>query len=446
MLAASASIRSDNSLIAQVNVTLDQPARVSVEYWPRKAGRFRTRTTEASAADHQIPVYRLRPDTTYQYKIRVVDEQGGITEWEGGSFRTGKLPPLLDDLTIESTGTPSFPLALMDLRDPAGVSFVMVIFDNEANVVWYYDKAVTRISAIRQKPDYNLMFIEKRELKEITPLGVQVDQLSRSDKSGFIHHDFLIRPDNKIWYISKVVDTTEEEHENIPAGTEIVGDPIRQWDQVSGVSEELWNPFNEYSVDEAAQALMETIGLKNNDLHANTISIGPAGNVLTSYRYTNEVLSIAPGWGEIEWRLGGPNSDFTFPDETDKFYHQHTPYQRANGNIVMFDNGNTRPGGEYSRALELELDFTNMTAKKVWEYRHDPDIFTSLGSNIELLDNGNTLVNFGFTRSDKIPISIVEVSPDGEVLWELEISSPARPRRYRAYPMESISGEIRVGE
>jgi hypothetical protein len=37
------------------------------------------------------------------------------------------------------------------------------------------------------------------------------------------------------------------------------------------------------------------------------------------------------------------------------------------------DNGDGRPaaeGGQYSRALELALDWNSMTASKVWEYRH----------------------------------------------------------------------------
>ena len=45
--------------------------------------------------------------------------------------------------------------------------------------------------------------------------------------------------------------------------------------------------------------------------------------------------------------------------------------QLDNGNILMFDNGDSRPtkeGGQYSRALELELDLKKKTAKKVWEF------------------------------------------------------------------------------
>jgi hypothetical protein len=44
-----------------------------------------------------------------------------------------------------------------------------------------------------------------------------------------------------------------------------------------------------------------------------------------------------------------------------------------NGNLILFDNGSGRPkeeGGQYSRALELALDWNTMTATKLWEYRH----------------------------------------------------------------------------
>ena len=90
---------------------------------------------------------------------------------------------------------------------------------------------------------------------------------------------------------------------------------------------------------------------------------------------------------------------YTFPNSGDKFYHQHSAVELANGNILLFDNGNFRPpaqGGQYSRALELELNTTTDTATKVWEYRHGPsDIFAACCSNVTRLANGNTVLVFG---------------------------------------------------
>ena len=56
--------------------------------------------------------------------------------------------------------------------------------------------------------------------------------------------------------------------------------------------------------------------------------------------------------------------------------------QLANGHILMFDNGLFRPDGDYSRALELALDFDTMTARAVWQYRAHPDISSHVFGNV----------------------------------------------------------------
>jgi hypothetical protein len=102
-----------------------------------------------------------------------------------------------------------------------------------------------------------------------------------------------------------------------------------------------------------------------------------------------------------------------------------------NGNLLLFDNGDGRPaaeGGQYSRALELALDWDSMTAAKVWEYRHQ--VGTSGGAPIykyadkvgasHRLENGNTLVLFGV---DFDPTTLLAKSPQTVTLVE---PTPAR--------------------
>ena len=145
--------------------------------------------------------------------------------------------------------------------------------------------------------------------------------------------------------------------------------------------------------------------------------------------------------------MGGPGSDFSFPNSGDKFYGQHTARQLSNGNILLFDNGFFRPaaeGGQYSRALELELDTEQMTATKVWEYRHDPDLFALCCSSVTRLDNGNTVIVFGsdFTSAACCRVfTLVEADAQGNTLWEVQLRAPGSPAQYRVYPILSIDGE-----
>ena len=103
------------------------------------------------------------------------------------------------------------------------------------------------------------------------------------------------------------------------------------------------------------------------------------GSVLVSLRHLDQIVSISPDFKKIQWRIGGPGSDYVFPQASDRFYEPHTAIPLANGHILMFDNGNDRPneeGGQYSRALELEVDHKNKTVRKIWEFVHDPLIFS----------------------------------------------------------------------
>ena len=127
--------------------------------------------------------------------------------------------------------------------------------------------------------------------------------------------------------------------------------------------------------------------------HANSIQVGPSDNIIMSIRHLNQIISIAPDFQSLVWRLGGSSGDvvfgdFSFPNSGDQFYQQHSARELHNGNILLFDNGGGRPveeGGQYSRALELALNTGDMTATKVWEYRHEPDLYAACCSNVTRL-------------------------------------------------------------
>src|SRR5579862_5356852 len=173
-------------------------------------------------------------------------------------------------------------------------------------------------------------------------------------------------------------------------------------------------------------------------------------------------ISISPQLDKIAWRIGRFKSDFTFPNPGDRFYHEHYVRMLDNGNLLLFDNGNGRPaaqGGQYTRALELALDWSSMTATKVWEYRHQ--VGASGGTPIykyadrvgtaQRLSNGNTIVWYG---ADIDPTTLQEKSPQTQTLVEADASPeavalavldvqipPGNVIVYRALPADNIFGE-----
>ena len=84
---------------------------------------------------------------------------------------------------------------------------------------------------------------------------------------------------------------------------------------------------------------------------------------------------------------------------------------------------------------------TILVARKVWEYRHDPDLYAVNRSSAYRLENGNTLLNF---VTD--PRVVVEVAPDGTELFKANISGPRMQGSFRAYAIDSVMGETRVTE
>ncbi|MCB0712736.1 MAG: aryl-sulfate sulfotransferase [Ignavibacteriae bacterium] len=160
--------------------------------------------------------------------------------------------------------------------------------------------------------------------------------------------------------------------------------------------------------------------------HLNAIDRDSDGNLLLSLRNASQVVKVNSQTGEIVWRLGGKRSDFTFVDDPlNGFARQHGIRRLTNGNVILFDNGNehTPPA---SRAVEYALDESAMTARLVWEFR-DTTFAFAMGF-ADRLPNGNTLICYGTSQI------IREVTPEGEVLFEMRVRSGELP--YRAIHVE----------
>jgi hypothetical protein len=185
--------------------------------------------------------------------------------------------------------------------------------------------------------------------------------------------------------------------------------------------------------------------------HINSVVIMDDGDILASFRHLSQVLKIA--WsdhdgfqrGDIVWRLGGRRSDFTFSGDPYPSgpCAQHTASQLPSGNILIFDNGSggffnsmcvdpADPGGPtvsrtQTRITEYDVDATSGTATLVWQYLV-PGRYAGFAGSAERLPNGNTMIGWAAARA----AMATEVSPEGEVLWEIRDAAaatepPSRP-------------------
>jgi hypothetical protein len=462
--------RADNVLVFDAAIELAEAAPVVVEYGNPEAGWLRLPATPP-AASHLLPIVRLRSASQYEVRVFTLDGAGCPVAAATASLTTGQLPRPLQVELSKVSGQASFPVAFMDnrLANPSGDANVgyLVAIDSAGEVVWYYlipadiPTAVTKDRAgvtIKVRPNGNILYqTGQYGYEEITPDARSVRRIPTpaAPMTRLSHHDFLELPDGRILFLGK-----EDRPQPGPAGAErfIRGDTLWTVDPETLALERIWGAFDMLNPEELPDHWREVDEQAEDWTHANTVSIGPRGNVVLSLRNLDQVISLSPDLNAIEWRLGGPGTSFAFPDPGDRFYGQHDAREISPGRVLMFDNGVFRPEGEWSRGLELELDFAGMTARKVWEYRHEPDFYARTVGGAERLPNGNTVVNFGMnsnarngftpaeygiaTHSDGYLVLAVEAAPDGSRVWEHWLDwKIERSTRYRFYPATTLSGE-----
>ena len=454
VISHSARVDEGNGQIVFVSVALSAPARAAVEYENEIAGKFRTALSE-TAVEHVIPVVRLRASATYRYAVAVEKADGAFAYPARGEFTTGELPDiLLASMWSEASGRSSQDLIAADyeIETPEGWRQSVVMMDALGYAVWHYAHSKPQnLFAVRLPPGGDIMYqLGNCCVIEITPLGETVNELA----AARTHHDFLPLEDGRVLYIDRRGIDLDDSASGGDAETTIWVDAINALDPASGESERVWDPMDFWDINDPAQWGADTSreGWNSVDwLHMNSLEKSADGGYIASFRNISQVASISPDFKTVRWRLGGPDSDFDFPDPTDKFAWQHTATELPNGNILVFDNRAKLPADEgegyYSRALELRLDFENKTAVKAWEFSPEPRMYSDFASSAYRLDNGNTLVNFGRSEDPAtIPIAIVEADAQGREVFRLEtMDSPTAhrtPRRYRAYPgPKSIMGE-----
>lgn len=135
---------------------------------------------------------------------------------------------------------------------------------------------------------------------------------------------------------------------------------------------------------------------------ANSFTILPNGDLLTSFARTNTICIINKATREIKWRWGSGG----------ELAHQNDVTILENGNVLLFDNGTHCISFSlgYSRVLEINP----ATNKMVWEYKDDPwmAFYSAYMSSCQRLPNDNTLICEAQTGR------IFEVMKSGRIVWE----------------------------
>ncbi|MEZ4754724.1 MAG: arylsulfotransferase family protein [Bdellovibrionota bacterium] len=139
------------------------------------------------------------------------------------------------------------------------------------------------------------------------------------------------------------------------------------------------------------------------------------GNILILPRNWWMTLLIDKQSGKVVWDYSGDYKGGLSGGHEAQMIAKDLP---GEGNILIFDNGRS---SKQSYALEINP----ITKEVVWVYDAGQDFFSEAAGSLQRLPNGNTLL------SEDTKGRVLEVSPEGEIVWQYQGEfRSARAQRY----------------
>lgn len=419
------------SIFRSLAVTLEDEGEVEVFYAPTAGGTVYRMRSDSAATVHDILLPRLRASTEYEFAVRSMDATRVSDSIVRGTFSTAGLPVDLAAFDYSVDGTSTFPMLMVPFRSGAWAGQVAI--ESDGAIVWFMESVGGTLVAAPVPGTYDMVFIEngfpsdggRNGIVRADPRRRVVDLLERAGgEFGQIHHDMTAVDDERVLFIAFDTMTVRD--------TLVNGEAVWEWNTTTGAVEKKWSSWDFIDWDTERDPNASPTSW----LHANSITVGPRGNVVVSFRTINQVISIAPDFQSLEWRVGGPGSTVGVSDD-DRFSSQHSASEVEDGRLLLFDNRGAGPADDHSRALELQIE--GDTAFMAWEYDPDPPISAPLRGGVYRLANGNTVTIF-----PAFPFEVHETTPEGVTIWTMTAQELTFTNTFRAVPWASIAGEAEV--
>jgi Arylsulfotransferase (ASST) len=158
--------------------------------------------------------------------------------------------------------------------------------------------------------------------------------------------------------------------------------------------------------------------------HINSVGRGQDGDLLVDSRNTWAAYDVDAKTGQVRWQLGGKRSSFKIGRGASMAW-QHDAVQQPDGAITFFDNGASPQVQPQSRAIEVALNMTSMTATLVRSYGHENPLVADSQGNVQTLPGGDWMVGWGQAGY------LSEIDAAGQVLFDAHL--PPDWESYRAF-------------
>lgn len=354
-----------------------------------------------------------------------INQRTIIPKTLAGSIPDTSLPYYLPLVSINSSGTPS-----------PGYYFIspspyLEILDNQGTPVFYRNVGGS-VYDFDLQPDGELTYF----IYPVNCYGLDssfnlVRSFNTSDGYGVDVHELRVLPNGSYYIFGKKVDTLDMSRivqggnpnaliiDGALMGYDSSGNLIFEWDAL--------NHYNITDVDEGVDLTQPEIDFN----HFNAVEFDKDGNFLISARNLDEITKVNQRTGDIIWRMGGRNNQFTFINDTLGFSRQHDIRRLSNGDISIFDNGDFHPD-QLSSVVEYKLDEVNKTATLVNRIYYD-NIYTMTEGSVEELPAGNKIISWGQNWSP----FLTEIAPDNSVVLDLSYQNFTDTYRAFKYPWKT---------
>lgn len=402
-----------NVLSLTVNWSTAEPATSVVQFG--EDGRFEWQVDqEELVTQHEVTIWGLHAETEVVVRVRSVLADGRVAESSEIVGMTGSLP---ESVPVGFVGAwdadrvePG--LTLMNVSNKeAGWPPTAVMYDPAGHPVWY---AITEPDATDRRGDLDV---------SLTPDGTVLV----GGSGPYIAPVELNMAGHVVWE-GPPQEWPEQHHhiEKLDDGSYVMlrhaedpdwpGLSLDQIVQIDADHETLWtwSAFDHLALPDTATG---------DFTHMNALTVD-GEHVYVNSRNLSTLFKLDRATGEVLWRLGRGRDFAADLDAADPWFSfQHAPELQEDGSWLFYDNDGL---DDHTRVLQLAIDEDLMTSEVVWEFPGDAavdawyldDWHSEIWGDVDRLDNGNVLVTAG-TRDTDDQSRVFEVTPEGEVVWEM---------------------------
>jgi hypothetical protein len=419
-------------------VTIDGPGGTAfVEYGLDDAFDQRTpdfvRPTPSvrDATDAVIPVLGLKASHAYRWRAVVVDADGERHVSEPATFDVPSPPAGLRPIEVSiAEDEAELRYFLAAVIEP-GVDSWAAILDRDGDWVWWASTDGTVIVTAETGLDGRSVGWSQYDFAKFDDVGkfvrLSLDGTTRTEtRLRMGHHDIVQHDDGTLAFLgisfADVVvggDSYRMASDTISVGPEGMTD--------ADTPELRFDMFEDFPLDpvvtcQHVASKEDKLGERNVSewTHANSFMYVDEDDAwYVNDKFTDWLIKIDRGTGDVVWTMNGRGGDFTRPDgepiwtdvrNTSLWSHGHMSDIWSGGGM-MFDNGDHHVPN-VSRAVEFAWDEEAMTAEIVWEYRHPEGLATAALGDVRRMPGDDVLITWsGLGEVD-------EVTRDGRVVWK----------------------------